>query len=187
MTALFNLLNRLPLPLGAVGDDGITTYLFAILATISGLISLRSGQAISRRASVTECLVSLSLADETAEVKGLVDTGNLVKDPLTGKAVILIDREMLSQICDIAVFDRFAKGEQTSNEIHALSLRLIPITTAGGRSMLVAVKPKGLTLTATDTRGRARTISPDVLIAPTDLKNSAEGYRAIIPAEILKI
>ena len=186
MTALFNLLNRLPLPLSAIEDDGITTYLFAILATISGLISLRSGQVISRRASVTECLISLTVTDRTTELKGLVDTGNLVKDPLTGKAVILIDRESLSEICDVSVYDRFAIGEQIPNDAHTLSLRLIPINTAGGRSMLVAVKPKALTLTATDTRGRARTFSPDILIAPTDLKNSAEGYKAIIPAEILK-
>ena len=37
MTAIFNLLNRLELPIDSVGEDGISPYLFAILAIISGL------------------------------------------------------------------------------------------------------------------------------------------------------
>jgi hypothetical protein len=186
MTALFNLLNRLPLPLEAIEDDTVATYLFAALAAISGIISLRSGQLISRHSSITECLVSLTMERDTAVLNGLADTGNLVKDPLSGKAVILIDREQLSRICDITVFDSFASGAQ-AGEFHKLSLRLIPITTAGGHSMLVAAKPKDLTVTVTDAHGRTRTLAPDVLISPTNLKNSATGYKAIIPAEILKI
>jgi sigma-E processing peptidase SpoIIGA len=186
MTALFNLLNRLPLPLEAIEDDTVATYLFAALAAISGIISLRSGQLISRHSSITECLVSLTMERDTAVLNGLADTGNLVKDPLSGKAVILVDREQLSRICDITVFDSFASGAQ-AGEFHKFSLRLIPITTAGGHSMLVAAKPKDLTVTVTDAHGRTRTLAPDVLISPTNLKNSATGYKAIIPAEILKI
>ena len=43
MTAIFNLLNKLELPLDLIGEDSVSTYLFAILAAIAGVISLKSG------------------------------------------------------------------------------------------------------------------------------------------------
>ena len=186
MTAIFNLLNRLKIPLDSIEEDGISTYLFAILAAISGLITLKSGKLISKRASVTECTVTLTVEGKRLALKALSDSGNLVKDPLTGKPVVLIDRDTLASVCDVAVFDRYAKGEQAGVK-SALSLRLIPIATASGRSVLVAAKAENLTAEAIDKRGRQYSFELDALFAPADLQNHANGYKAIIPAEILKL
>ncbi len=184
MTAIFNLLNRFKLPIEGVSEDGISTYLFALLAAIAGLISLKSGQMISRRSTVNECELNITLSSKSLTLHAISDTGNLIKDPLSGKCVIIIDRALLSKITDINIFDEFAKGKIPKMS-HGGSFRLIPINTAAGRSMLVAAKADGLSVTI-EKRGRKQNVEIDALIAPSEIKNSAEGYGAIIPAEILK-
>ncbi|MBE6684636.1 MAG: hypothetical protein E7592_03165 [Ruminococcaceae bacterium] len=185
MTAIFNLLNRLNLPLGDIEADGISTYLFAALAAIAGLISLGSGELISRRSAVKECLLTITIEGKTLTLRALADSGNLVKDALSGKAVILIDRAELCKITDLKQFDDFARGiEPTPLKIRGL--RLIPINTASGRGMLVAAFADKLTAEITTKKNEQISIELDALISPSDIKNSAADCGAIIPSEILK-
>lgn len=185
MTAIFNLLNRLDLPLGSIESDGISTYLFAIIAAAAGFISLRSTAIISRRSNIRECILTVTVNGKSITVTAFADTGNLVKDPLSGKRIVLVDRNELSKIADISQFDDFVNGIARDNPtVH--SLRLVPVKTASGRSLLCAALPDSLSASVTTKRGKSANISLDALIAPSDIKNSAEGALAVIPAEILK-
>ena len=186
MTAIFNLLNRLNLPLGDIETDGISTYLFAALAAIAGLISLGSGELISRRSAVKECLLTVTIDGKTLTLRALSDSGNLVKDALSGKAVILIDRAELSKITDLKQFDDFSRGIEP-DPLKIRGLRLIPINTASGRGILTAAFADKLTAEITTKKSEQLSIELDALIAPSDIKNSAAGYSAVIPAEILKL
>ena len=185
MTAIFNLLNRLDLPLDDIDGDGLTTYLFAILAAIAGIISLRSGELISRRANIKECKLCVTIGDNSLETVALSDTGNLVKDPLSGKAVIIIDRAELQKIVDVSVFDRYVEGVPSSDQ-DIKGLRLIPINTAAGKGFLCATIPQKLTAEFITRKKVTVTAELDALIAPSDIKNSAAGYGAIVPSEIIK-
>ncbi len=186
MTAIFNLLNRLDLPLGNVESDGISTYLFAILAAVAGIISLRSGELISHRSAIKECKLTVTLVGKQLTVQALSDSGNLVKDPLSGKNVVIIDREELSKLTDLQIFDSFVAG--ATNESSTIKgLRVIPINTAGGRSLLTACIPDKIEAEIVTKKGKALTIELDALIAPSDIKKSADGYGAIVPSEILKV
>lgn len=185
MTAIFNLLNRLDLPLGDIESDGISTYLFAALAAIAGLISLGSGELISRRSSVKECLLTVSIGGKELTLSALSDSGNLVKDSISGRSVILVDRNELSRVIDLSDFDDFANGISHGGQ-KIRGLRLIPINTASGRGMLVAAPPDRL-IAKINKKNSTLSIELDALIAPSDIKNSAEGYSAIVPAEILKL
>lgn len=186
MTAIFNLLNRLDLPLDNIESDGISTYLFAILAAVAGIISLRSGELISRRSAIKECKLTVSLSGRILTLQALSDSGNLVKDPLSGKSVVIIDRAELSKIVDVSIFDSFASGSPQENTA-IKGLRIIPINTAGGRSLLSACIPDRITAEVTAKKGKDVTLELDALISPSDIKKSADGYGAIVPAEILKI
>lgn len=186
MTAVFNLLNRLSLPLDTIEADSLSTYLFAILAVIAGFISLRSGELLSKRSSIKECTLKLSINGKECSLLALSDSGNLVKDPLSGKAVTIVDRNELCKIIDTDVFDRFLQGKDLLDSSLKLHLRLIPINTAGGRSTLVACRPEKTVIEIYDRHQKKKLYEVDTLIAPSDIKNSANGYKAIIPAEILK-
>ena len=185
MTALFNLLNKLDLPLGSLSGDGISTYLFALLALIAGIISLKGGQALSRHSSVKECRLYMRFCGEDFELLGLSDSGNLVRDPISGKAVIFVDRETLEKKISLSFMDDFQNGTLSSDRIH-LGLRLISINTASGKAVTVAAAPEMLSAEITDRRGKTRNITLEALISPSPQKLMGSGYSAIVPSEILK-
>ncbi len=184
MTAIFNFLNKLDLPLSDIGEDGISTYLFAILAAIAGFISLRSGEIISRRAPIRECKLYITFQGREIELSGFSDSGNLVKDPISGRAVIIVDRDTVAKSLPIEEFDEF-KSRKPSAKLPFGALRLIPINTAGGRGLLVAALPEKTVIEYAHRKKRV-SFEVDALFAPSEIGKSAEGYTAIVPQEILK-
>lgn len=185
MTAIFNLLNRLDLPLGSLSGDGISTYLFAILALVAGIISLKGGQAISRHSSVKECKLLMRLCGNDFELLGLSDSGNLVRDPISGKAVIFVDRNTIEKKMSLKFMDDYQKGKLNSS-CDCRGLRLIAINTASGKAIAVAASPDSLEAEITDRRGKTRRVKLDALISPSPHQISQSGYGAIVPSEILK-
>ena len=187
MTAVFHLLNRLDLPIDSIDEDGISPYVFIILAVISGLITLRSGELVSKRSTVKTCTLTIDHNGKSIEFCALSDSGNLVKDPLSNKPIIVVDRQILASIVDINIFDKFQSGVPPEDHGYK-GMRIIPIKTASGSSLLVAFSPDKITIEAHDPRKKKSFISTvDALIAPAELGNVADGCNAIIPAELLKI
>ena len=116
----------------------------------------------------------------------LSDSGNLVKDPISNKSVIIVDRKIFSKIADISIFDNFAAGQEAEASKYR-SLRLIPIKTAGGSSILVAILPDKMTVSAFDSKKKQNiSLELDALVAPSELGKIADGCNAIIPAELIK-
>ena len=187
MTAIFNALNRLNLPLDSIDGDGISTYLFAIIAAVAGIITLRSGAIISKRADIKECTLIVTVSGITQEIYALSDSGNLVKDPLSGKSVVLIDRAIMARLADVEIFDGFLRGEPVSDTNPIRGLRIVPINTASGRSALCAMPPDRLVARIVTKKNKAAEIELDALISPADIGKSAEGYGAVVPASIIKL
>ena len=185
MSAVFNLLNKLDLPLDAIGSDGFSTYLFALLALVAGVISLKSGQVISKKSSVQECRLLVRFCGEDFEFLGFSDSGNLVRDPISGRAIIFLDRSVLEKKLSLDFLDRYTNGEMRADS-PCKSLRLIALKTASGSSLAVAALPEKIKIEYTDPQKRERSIELDALISPTDIGKTASGYNAIIPSEIIK-
>ena len=185
MTAIFNLLSRFELPLDMVRSDGISTYLFAILAAVAGVISLKSGQVISRKSSIRECRLQVRFCGQNFEFNGFSDSGNLVRDPISGKAVIFLDRSVIEKKQSLHFLDEFSRGEM-SPDAPCKNLRLISLHTATGSTIAVAAMPESIKLEYPDLKKRPCTIELDALISPCDIGQSAQGYNAIIPSEIIK-
>ncbi len=185
MTAIFNLLNKLKLPLDSVGSDGISTYVFALIAAAAGVISLKSGQAISKHASVKECRLHINFCGKELSFMGFADSGNLVRDPISGRAVIFLDRAVMEKEISLDFLDSFAKGQFKANS-PCKELRLISLRTASGSSLAVAAMPESIRAEFDDKKGKTTSFSLDALISPADIGKSANGYTAIIPSEILK-
>ena len=139
MTAIYNLLNRFPLPTDEIESDNLSAYLFAAVAAIAGFISLRHSSFLSRRSTVSECKIEIVMGEKSVTLFAIADSGNLVKDPISGKTVILVDKSYLSEIVDIPSVEVFSEGKMT--ERSPKGIRLIPINTAAGKSALAAFPP----------------------------------------------
>ena len=186
MTALFNLLNKLDLPLELVGEDSISTYLFAVLAVISGIISLKSGEVISRRAPIKECRLSVKFCGKDFEFLGLSDSGNLVRDPISGKAVIFVERAIIERQQSLVFLDEFLKGNFIPDS-PCKALKIIPLKTASGASVAVAALPEEIRAEFENKKGKTVSVELDAMISPCDIGSNANGYTAIVPSEIIKI
>lgn len=187
MTAIFNFLNRLDLPLDAIEGDGVSTYLFAIIAAVAGFITMRSGKIIAKKSDIRECKLFVSVMGRERECFALSDSGNLVKDPISGKSIVLIDRNFLANMIDLKIFDDFTSGTLKNPPDGMPPLRLVPIKTASGRSLLCALPPDKLKAEIVTKKNKTVILELDALIAPADIGKSADGYTAIVPSEILKI
>ncbi len=185
MTAIFNFLNKLELPISALAPDSISTYLFAILAAAGGVISLKSGQVISQRSNIKECRLTVIFCGVELQFSGFSDSGNLVRDPLSGKAIIFVDRSVIEKKLSLGFLDRFLQGELDA-DAPCKELRLISLKTAAGASLSVAARPESICASFENKRGRTVSANIDALISPAYIGNGAQGHTAIVPAEILK-
>lgn len=175
MTALYTWLNRLNLPLDALGEDGISVWLFAVLAAVSGFLTTRGGMFFGLSKKTQSVTVEAILFGQPLRFRAMVDSGNLLRDPLSGRSVIVVERKKLTRILP----KNFPKdGELCGDYELAKKIRLIPTHTATGEGMLTAILPDSLTVI--DGEGRR---AADYLIAPTSLGGRANGFDGLIPME----
>ena len=175
MTALYAWLNRLDLPMEVLEGDGISIWIFAILAAISGFLTARGGMFFGISRKTRSVTVEATLFGTPVTLSAMVDSGNFLKDPMGGRSVIVVERKKIVH----ALPKNFpAEGELNQSADLATKLRLIPTKTATGDGILEAIVPDDLKIVDRDGRHAA-----DYLIAPISLGESARGFDALIPLE----
>ena len=180
MTAIFNLLNRLGFDkLEATGKDGISVWLFALVAIISGGVTLLGGRFFKKRSLVRTAEVEISYGGKTKRISAIVDTGNLLCEPISGKPCVVADARELREILPSEVVTASARGGVSllgAGE-HLKNVRLVPARSATGERLLLALRVDKITI---DTGKGA--YEADALLALTSL----DGRDALIPAGILR-
>ena len=185
MTALFGIFNRTSILDGvdASEGDGISVWTFFLLALISGLLTLLGGRFFRKRTAQTRASISVSYGGKTIRLSALTDSGNLLREPLSGKPCIVADVGAMEKILPREIIFA-AKHHPTSIEkiapIHAKSLRMIPTNTAAGRGILLGLRPERITVDC----GKGEK-AVDATIALSELGTSADGTDALLPSELL--
>ncbi|MBQ9087081.1 MAG: sigma-E processing peptidase SpoIIGA [Clostridia bacterium] len=186
MTALFSLLNRSPLGQQSVSQegDGISVWIFALLALISGGITYISGRFFARRSSCRRAEVEVSYGGKIARLHAMTDTGNLLRDPVSGRVCVIADARAMKEILPPELLHA---AETVSSEsmtrigtAHGKNIRVIPTRTASGERMLLALRPEGIRVDG----GRGfREV--DALVVLADLGSHTEGSQALLPVQLL--
>lgn len=179
MTALFWALNRLNLPLDSLTEDHISVWLFAVLALVSGLLTRKGGEAFRRANKARSVTVEAVLFGKSVTFHALVDTGNLLVEPISGRPVILVDPKVLRGILPPEVTAGAVDPAKVQNLDLARRLRLIPASGATGEKLLTAVVPERLFLTDQSAK-RPEKRQTDHLVAPAPLGERAAGFDALI-------
>ncbi|MBO5416794.1 MAG: sigma-E processing peptidase SpoIIGA [Clostridia bacterium] len=184
MTAIFNLLNRADLPLEQGSSDGISVWMFALLAALSALITLFGGRFFRKKAGQKNAEIEISYRGKSVRLRGMSDSGNLLREPISGKPCIIADIGALEPIIPrkITIAARkknvSALGDMMRED--AKNIRIVPIKTAGGEGALLAVRADKITL---DCGKGAEQV--DALVVLSDIAESADGNEALIPSELL--
>lgn len=178
MTALYGALNRLDLPFELLEGDGLSVWTFALLTAVASFATLRGGRLFGISHKTRSMTVSLTLFGRSVTLNALVDSGNLLRDPLSGKSVIVVDADRLADILPAPMLAACKNGTVAaflSTYEHARCCRLIPAKTASGEGMLLALLPDKLSVSD----GKS-TLPSDHLIAIAPLGSAAEGFDAVI-------
>ena len=178
MTALYAALNRLDLPFSALEGDGLSVWMFALLSAVAGVATLRGGAFLGLSRKTESVTVHATLFGREIALTAMVDSGNLLRDPVSGKSVIVADAGCLSAVLPPALLRACTSGDCTewlSCHEQAKKTRPIPAQTAGGETLLLAIVPERLRLTV----GKD-TYDADYLIAPAPLGDTAKGFDAVI-------
>ncbi len=181
MTALYSLLNRLELPFESMQDDGLSVWLFALLTVAASIATSKGGRFLGFSQKTKSVTLSVILFGKPITLSALVDSGNLLRDPISGKSVILADLSALSSVlplplrraCESGIYTEWLSTYENSRKTRPVSAH-----TASGDTLLLAITPDRLTVTA----GKD-TYEADYLIAPARLGENAAGFDAVIPLD----
>ncbi|MBQ8397402.1 MAG: sigma-E processing peptidase SpoIIGA [Clostridia bacterium] len=117
---------------------------FFLLALAGSGITLL-GTHLRRRAAPRRVTVTVTLGERTLTLDALTDSGNLLRDPVTGRGVIFVAPRRLGVLVDAPL-----RGVLLAQRVEAMAdlpaadarrLCLVPASTVQGRGMLLALRP----------------------------------------------
>ncbi len=188
MTAFFNLMKKSDW-LGSesgIEGDGISVWLFAFLACISGVITLAGGKFFTKQSSRKRAKVVLSYGGKSVLLDAMTDTGNLLREPIGGKPCLLADMEALRSILPEEILCAAKVGGVTALDRvtgeHAKNIRIVPAKTASGEGLLLALRMERIAV-----NGGSGEREVDAMVALGNLGKSAGGYSVLLPAELLTV
>jgi len=159
-------------------------------------LSKRSYQAIQEPRKLEQFLVevTINLAGEHILCRGLVDTGNMLHEPITRTPVMVVEQRLFANILPPALMKMVGeenKLDKVDGLLEAVPLewqgriRLIPYRSVSrGMDFMVACKPEGVVVTSNGSRYQAE----KVLIGISPLALSADGkYQAIVHPALMQI
>ncbi len=182
MTAIFNLLNKAGLG-GAdpSGEEGISVWLFLLIALVSGAITLFSGRFFRKKAATRTARVTVSYCGRSIVLEGLVDSGNFLREPISARLCVVADRGVLSGFLPSELLS--ASGNAVHIDIlspeHAKSVRLVPTRSATGEGVLLAIRPDKMYIDV----GKGE-VSVDAMLAISTLGGGERS--ALVPAELIE-
>ncbi len=183
MTAIFNLLNRMDPPWDSFSEQGdMPVWLFAAVAAISSAITWLGGRFLRTRAQASGATVEVQLLGRSACLHALCDSGNLVRDTVSGRPVIVASLRRAKEILppetpDITEWNSL--GDRLPPSL-ASRICVVPIQTAAGSRILYALRPD-----QTRIRAGTHTRSADVLIGFAELHGIPADCDALLPPELI--
>ncbi|MFB4211041.1 sigma-E processing peptidase SpoIIGA [Shouchella sp. JSM 1781072] len=127
--------------------------------------------------------VKIEIEDFTFETRGLVDTGNQLKDPLTRAPVMIIEAHLLHPLLGKQQTDDMLNMETKENHPFMHRIRLVPYKAVGQKQpYLTAFKPDQVTIYY----GDEQFVTKRVLLGLYGEALSAEGqYQTIIHPQLV--
>lgn len=183
MTALFSVFNRIGLDrlLSAEGDsDGISVWLFALLAVLGGASALLGGRFFKKKAARRYCELGVLYRDRSLKLRAICDSGNLLRDPISALPCIIVELEAARELIGEQTYDAIR-----CNNVSALPpdqarrIRIVPTKSVSGSQLLFALRADSVWLDFG--KGRRDVLA---LIAFATVPIAADGCRAIVPSEL---
>ncbi len=185
MTALFHLFNRSALFDGIeqTESDGISVWVFALLALLSAGITMLGGRFFRKRTERRYAAIEVVYGGRSVRLHALADSGNLLREPIGGRPCIIADPSSMAQVLPKELIEA---GREEIPSLERLlqrdmkNVRLIPTKTASGTSMLLGVRVERITV---DSGSGSHVVDAVVVLAKSG--DGFGGSDALIPTGLL--
>lgn len=151
----------------------LSVIILLSMGVLKLLLSLFGNTAAERNVKI-----KLKISGKIAEVSALVDSGNLVRDPMSMAPVMLMKREYAESCFPKTV--RCLMGDGIIYEEVKKRLRLIPISSGGTTRILKAICPERASVLVGEREEEIR-----ITVAIDDEGESYGGYAALVPLSAL--
>ena len=111
-------------------------------AVVSGIISMILGLTIKKETSKKAVDIVLDFGNGKGTYKGLVDSGNLLCEPISGTPCIVAKSEKLKGIIPGKLLELFNSDNQIDCFREYSGIRMIPMRSVGKSGILYAIRPK---------------------------------------------
>ncbi len=183
MSGMGALLSRLELPVSTTGGE-VSTVTFFFLAAIGGVSTYLWGRVSRRHAGQKRAVLRIGLEGRAVALSAMVDTGNLLSDPVSGRPVVIVAKGAMDSLLSPALLQALFGGVAAMGELdgeQARRVRLLVANSVTGQGLLPALVPDWARL---DT-GRGE-VAVEVLLAPASVRMGFDECQALLPAELLK-
>ena len=140
------------------GNDG-KALLFSAISIVSGAILSLSAKAVKRQNLMKTIKAKIQWDDRAVECTCLVDSGNLLKDPIDGKPVLLIPKNIGKSLFTaselfFAMTDKNGSGiAKISDEAILNRTRIVPYHTINQVGVLLCILPYKLIIDGVEKKG----------------------------------
>lgn len=189
ITAICNLLNIWQNSRGVVINGAFDTLygelpfgLLIFVALICSLFSYISGKIVKNNVKKLSCTVEVIIGKKQSTLSGLVDSGNLLHEPITQRPIVIVTlcsmRSILPpELIKVVKDMQISNSERELDIIQKFTLRFVPTSTVNGSGMLVAILPKQIKINGSIV---------DAYLA-IDAKHSAfDQHQALVPSTLIQ-
>ena len=182
MTALYNIFNKMDILSSAENvKEGLDVWVFSLLAILGAIFTTNGGRFFRTSSIKKDAFLEIEGESGSVKLRALVDSGNLVHEPISGKSVVFASLNS----CKNALNDDVYRAILLSFDLQKLPLdlsipiRFVPSKMISGKVLLPALKFRRVVLIYGKERREI-----DVYIA--FLRDEIiDGYDAIISNEVI--
>ncbi|MBR5314543.1 MAG: sigma-E processing peptidase SpoIIGA [Clostridia bacterium] len=152
--------------------------LFVILALGCSVFSVISGKIIKKNTEKQICSLEIGIKNGSVKLEALVDSGNLLKDPISSKPVVIVTFNSLRPILPVEMLNVFKNKDISTDHgiLKDAKIRFIPTSTVCGQGLLFAFCPDFIKINDS---------IADAYIAIDSMQNSFGEYNAIVPVSLI--
>ena len=125
--------------------------------------------------------VKATLKNRQVTFDALCDSGNLMRDPISGDPVIAVSNQIIQKLCGKELTDAMLSLNLSLLSQSGLRIRIIPHKWENGSDTLVGFAPDSVTLIS----GKRKSQSKCILIPKNCNKNYFAGYSATVPLTLV--
>ncbi len=157
-----------------------------LIAGIIGFTLVQISFALNKRQIKQKdliCDLEIGINKKSITIKAYMDSGNVLKDPLTEDPVVIVEKSKMEKIVHLDRLEIYGEGYSNYERgDDKLKIRLIPFKSIGSQNgMLIGIKPEYIKINYNEKIIEKRS----VIIALYDKKISRD-YQALVGLEILE-